>query len=292
VKILVTGAAGFVGSSLCNHLEGKVEYSGVDNLQFGYKENLKNQNIITCGFETLDESFLNDFDVLVHLACANIIYAQDHPLETFKTNGINTMRLFKKFKGKIVYTSTASVYGQADKLPTSEDAEIRDYNAYDQSKYTSEFYLAERGNYTILRLSNVYGQNQRPDHPYSGVIGKFIGRARLRKPFIINGDGLATRDYTYIDDVIDALCKAVERPAINDAVNISTSKDTSTLMVAYMIAGLFKIPFDVQAITFEKERSIDRITSRCICNHKAYIKLGWRPKITLEEGLKLIIVDK
>ena len=117
MKILVVGCAGFVGSNVINtltnlidiDLEGQVSNTfdvfGVDNMQFGYADNVKVNNWSRCGFETLTENYLNDFDVLVHLATANIIYAMDEPIKTFKTNAFDTIELFRKFKGKIIYTS-------------------------------------------------------------------------------------------------------------------------------------------------------------------------------------------
>jgi len=291
LRILVTGAAGFVGSSFCNHLESQgLEYTGLDNLQFGYKDNLVNKDrLVVKRINQIDKLFIDQFDVLVHLATANIIYAQDHMVETFASNALDTIKLFEMFRGKIIYTSTTSVYGQAGSFPTKENAPVKVSNAYDQSKYIAELYLKTKRLHTILRLSNVYGPNQRPDHPYSGVIGKFIGQARKKEPLLVYGDGMSTRDYTYIDDVIDALCKAIERPSINDVVNISTGKDTSTLMVAYAIADLMGITFDGKHIRFVDNRSIDNIEKRCLCNEKAYKLLGWSPHVSLKEGLINVI---
>ena len=290
MKILVTGGAGFLASNLCNYFEKSgVDYLAVDNLQFGYKDNLMNQDhFLKIGFESLSQESLNAYDVLIHCACANIIYAQDNHIDTFRVNALNTFDLFKRFKGKIIYTSTSSIYGQANLIPTNEDQPCNVSNAYDQSKLLSELYLQLRGNQTTLRLSNVYGRNQKPDHPYSGVIGKLIGNALRKEKFKIIGDGLSTRDYTYIDDVVKAIVKAIDLPSQDRPINIGTGKETNTLKLAYMISEIMKVPFNVD---FIPNRSIDTIQRRCLNVCCARELLGWEPETDLEKGLKLTIKE-
>lgn len=288
MKILITGCAGFIASNVLNtlteiidvNLDGQVsntyEAWGCDNLQFGYADNVKVNNWSRCGFETLTENYLNDFDVLVHLATANIIYAMDEPVKTFKTNAFDTIELFRKFKGKIIYTSTASVYGQSLELPTKETAEIQCTNAYDTSKFIAEQYLMLRGNYTTLRLSNVYGPGQRPEHPYSGVIGKFIGSDILN----IYGDGTQTRDYTYVADVVEAIHMAIMQPAKNTEINIASGVETSV----NDIAAMFNRPRK-----YIDKRAIDGINRRWLSRVKAMYLLGWQPTTELKEGIRLTL---
>src|SRR5574343_89264 len=204
--IFVTGIAGFIGSNLANELHDRgYTVKGCDNLQFGYPDNLNDDIYCTRqGFEELSTDNINQFDTLVHCACANIIYSQENPIDTFKTNALKTIQLFERFEGKIIYTSTASVYGNAESLPTKEIDPLNVYNAYDQSKLISEYYLQKRGNYTTLRLSNVYGKNQRPENPYAGVVAKFIECIKNCDPVNIIGDGLDKRDLTYYKATIDA----------------------------------------------------------------------------------------
>jgi UDP-glucose 4-epimerase len=258
MKIAITGAAGFVGSNLFNSYEGSGNVFGIDNLQFGYEDNCE-YDIYVGEFLDFD---LKNIDVLCHLATANIIYAIDNPIETFRTNALKTIELFDRFKGKIVYTSTASVYGNASGLPTKEAAPIQVSNAYDMSKHIAEQYLRKRGNYTTLRLSNVYGKNQRADHPYSGVIGKFTGADVLT----IYGDGEATRDYTNVVDVVRAIRMAVEQPAKNTEINIASGVETSI----NQIASYFDKPR-----TYKTGRAIDKIDRRCLDTSRAKELLGW-----------------
>jgi nucleoside-diphosphate-sugar epimerase len=282
--ILVTGCAGFVGSNLCNHL--KRPFLGIDNLQFGYKENLnKEVNWITLNFNDIVHC-INEFDILVHLACANIIYAQNYHIETFKTNALDTIKLFQRFKGKIIYTSTSSIYGNADKFPTLETSIDKVSNAYDQSKLIAELFLKQRGNYTTLRLSNVYGKNQRPNHPYSGVIGKFIGQAKENKPMTVFAKGTSTRDYTYVKDVVSAIEKAIDLPALNTEINIGTGVETDTIDLAHLISDLMDKVINVD---FYPARTIDGIKRRCLDISKAKELLKWEPEYSLKMGLKEMI---
>ena len=178
MKVLITGCAGFIGSNVINTLaKDNYDVWGVDNLKFGYADNVKVDSWSECGFESLTDNYLKDYDILVHLACANIIYAIDNQIDTYRINALQSIELFDKFKGKIIYTSTASVYGAATELPTTEKAIIQVSNAYDMSKYIAELHLRQRGNYTILRLSNVYGPGQRGS-PKAFWLAWFIAKHR------------------------------------------------------------------------------------------------------------------
>jgi UDP-glucose 4-epimerase len=282
MNILITGGAGFVGSNVANQLKRKHDIKVFDNLKFGCRENLdEGINFYNVDFSMFLEDKLNQFDILLHLACANIIYAQHNKVDTFKVNALDSIDLFKKFKGKIIYTSTASVYGD-NNVPTTEDAEKKVSNAYDQSKLIAEKYLELRGNYTTLRLSNVYGPNQRASNPYSGVIAKFITAGLKGNEMHIHGDGSATRDYTYIDDVVNAIDRAIELDATNCPINISGNEETSIEALAVYISHLLEIPINVKYI---KNRQIDTISRRWLDITRARDLLGWEPKVKLKEGL-------
>jgi len=284
MRIYITGIAGFVGSNLASKLHERGHFvRGCDTLQFGYRENLPEYIDWIIG-DFHNTGHLDTFDVLVHCATSNIIYAQEHHIETFKNNALNTILLFEKFKGKIIYTSTASVYGNADDYPVKESASIKTCNAYDTSKYISEIYLRQRGNYTTLRLSNVYGRNQRAENPYCGVIGKFLNTAASGKKINIYGDGIDTRDFTYIDDTINGIIKAIEAEALNTEVNISSGIETSIINLAFKVCETVGVKFECD---FIDRRKIDNINRRCVDNYKAKKLLKWEPCTTLSEGLKL-----
>ncbi len=289
MKIFITGICGFVGSNLANKLyDHSVNYvSGCDNLQFGYAKNLlPGINWIEKDFKDISEVELNKYDILIHCATSNIIYAQENQLDTFKTNAFESIKLIEKFNGKVIYTSTSSIYGQAKEIPTQEDCPENLTNAYDQSKCIVEKYLKLRGNFTTLRLSNVYGKNQRPENKYCGVVGKFIDQILNDKTITINGDGTDTRDYTYIDDVVWSLIIAIESNAVNTEINIGTGVETSSLKLPVVISSIIgKHPI----IEFIDKRFIDKINRRCLDISKAEKILGWKPNYDLNEGLKLTI---
>lgn len=282
-KIIITGACGFVGSNIANRLFtlGYNIYC-MDNLQFGHEDNL-NMVFYKSGFENLTEDELQPFDILIHCATSNIIYAIDKPIETFQNNATNTIKLFQKFKGKIIYTSTASVYGQPTIIPTHEDSEIRTYNAYDQSKYIAELFLQSRKNYTTLRLSNVYGENQRPDNPYCGVMGKVIDSALNENVFKINGNGTQSRDYTNVDDVVRAVILAVDQESKNTEINIASGHETSINQLVKIVQKITEKNIQTKNID---SRKIDNITRRCLDVSKAKRLLKWQPEIFIEEGIK------
>jgi len=278
-KVLVLGAAGFIGSNIAKSLnENGYVVAGVDNMSFGSEKNVPDIVFGRQCISTLEKDLLNTFDVIVSSYCSNIIYAMDNMVETYINNIVNGIKCFSKFNGKIIYLSTSSVYGNQKEYPTKEDAEINLHGAYAISKHVMEQYLKQRGNFTTLRLSNVYGYNHRPENPYCGVINKFIYNKLTNNVNKISGGYSSSRDYTFVTDVVNALIKCIQLPAFNQEINIGTSTETTIFELAKMIGG------DYEVI---KKREIDVIERRCLDISKAKKLLGWEPKVCLEEGLKL-----
>jgi UDP-glucose 4-epimerase len=293
--IIVTGAAGFIGSAVCRKLsEQGLAVIGIDDLSFGYEKNIpKGIHFEKIGFESFVRNgyagkyAFSEEDIMIHLATANIVYAQSHPVETFKVNAEKTIEFLKSIPGKIIYTSTSSIYGNPEYVPTFEEAEINTSNAYDSSKRSAELFLQKRGNYTTLRLTNVYGPYQRPENPYCGVIGKLIDSAYKGKAFPVYGDGTDTRDYTYVDDVVDAIISAAcIYPARNTEINIGTGIETS-------VNDLIKaVEQESGKSVMRKQvtgRPIDTIRRRCLFIDKATLLLRYEPKTPITDGIKKTI---
>lgn len=287
--ILLTGCLGFLGSNLHTELinQGYTVF-GVDDLSFGSLKNLgpHNDSVMNSKFQEVGFSGIYACQILIHCATINIIAAQNDPYNVIQTNALDTIRLFERFQNKkIVYISTGSVYGNSVVYPTKESDPIDCMESYSFSKKAAEMFLKNRhNNFTIIRPSNIYGKNQRPV-PCGGVIGKMIYSALQSKPIKINGDGTATRDFTYVDDVVDAIIKSTELPPLNTAVNISGNCEISIedlankIRVACGDSGL-KSP-----IEYIPERPIDSLKRRWLDISKAKELLGWEPQYTLEQGL-------
>lgn len=290
MKILITGVGGLVMSRVAENLIRNYDLCdlyGIDDFSFGCIENVPEQlSFDQVDFDRFGEKFLNQYDILIHGAVSNLIYSQTQPEQTFKNNALKTLNLFSKFHGKIIFTSTASVYNNASVIPTDEDAPVHCVNSYDSSKRIAELYLQARGNYTTLRLSNVYGINQRSDNPYCGAVGRMIGQALKGEPITINGDGTDTRDYSFSEDVAEAIFKAADRSALNTEVNISSMTETNALDLSKLICKELNVVHKIERIP---KRSIDSISRRCLNNNKAFHLLGWSPTISLEEGVKRTI---
>lgn len=272
MNVLITGCCGFIGSYLFNEIDS----NGIDDLSFGNCDAV-NRAFLLHKIGIVPGKLINQYDVLVHLATASIVYSIDNPLQTFQTNAIDTIELFKKFKGKIIYTSSASVYGNANELPAPETAEIKLSNAYDMSKHIAEQYLMQRGNYTTLRLSNVYGKTIE-GRKFPNVIDRFKQSVKNNETIVIYGDGSQTRDFTYIADVIEAIKLAIELPAFNTEINISGSEELSILEIA-------KIINNDKKVFFGSRRENDKIGRRYLDCTKAELLLGWKPKIKFKDGI-------
>lgn len=306
-RVLVTGGCGFVGSNLVHRLvkEG-AEVIVIDDLFTGNIDNLGDiidsiafiQRDILWGID--GEKYRPD--IIYHLAAHNIIASTNNPIEDYTTNIGGTLRLLEDIRKtpveRFIYTSSASVYGNPRYLPINEDDGINLLTPYAVSKYAGEGYcMAYHERYEIptvvLRLSNVYGPRQSISNPYCGVVAKFMDWAKKGETIQMHGDGLSTRDYTYVDDVVDALILAGTSPkAEGEVFNVATGIETSTIELANSVAILHILDhmeeeeFDVEVVSVDR-RDIDNIRRRVLNIEKIRRKLGWVPKFTLEHGLAM-----
>jgi len=256
-KILVTGAAGFIGSNLVSKLlTYDCKIIGLDNFSTGrreYIENfLKNQrfNLIEGdirNFNLLQKKFTN-IDIIFHeAALSSVIRSLEDPLSSHEVNVTGTLNLLLIAKElnveRFVFASSSSVYGETKTLPKQEDMPLSPFSPYGVSKLAAEKYVYSfykiYGVKTVsLRYFNVYGPNQVAS-PYSGVISIFISRILQNQSPIIFGDGTQTRDFTFVKDVVEAnLLAATKNTAIGRVFNVATGKRISIIELAKMILKL------------------------------------------------------
>jgi len=309
-RVLVTGGLGFIGCNLVRRLiKEKAHVIILDDMYTGRLANLaKYESGIDYSFyqasvgnRDIVRGPVNDTNIIFHLAARNIIASTKDPLEDYRANiggTLNILMAMKEFpRKKMVYTSSVSVYGNPKYLPINEDDSINLLTPYAVSKYGGESYcMAFHESYgisvTVLRLSNVYGPYQNPSNPYCGVVAKFMDKARKGEKIEIHGDGLSTRDFTYVDDVVDALLLAGLSPKTEGEVfNVATGIETSVYDLAQDIVFLCPEMYDEMlddiAIKYVDRRDIDNVRRRVLNTEKIRRKLGWTPKTTLAKGLEL-----
>ena len=297
-KVLVTGGAGFIGSNLVRSLseEGAL-VTVLDDLFTGELSLIKNvpHTLFIKGsvanVQLVDE-LVEKADIVFNLAARNIIVSTKKPREDFKVNAagmLNILAAAKKYgTQRVVYTSSASVYGNARYLPINEDDRLQILNPYAASKLSGENYcMAFFESYdipvTIVRYSNVYGTNQSPSNPYCGVVSKFFTSVMNDVPPKIHGDGEQTRDFTYVDDAVEATMLAALSPrAIGEVLNVGTGKETSVKQLAKLIIDLSGNHMEPVYID---RRDIDNLRRRVLNIEKIRQRLRWIPATPLEEGL-------
>jgi len=299
LKVLVTGGAGFVGSNLVNRLvEEGAKITVLDDLFSGRRENIHYLDDIE-----FIEGSVTDFDLLekvmsgknmvFNLAVRNIIVSVKSPRLDFKVNTEGTFNVLQAAKDtgvdRVIYTSSASVYGNPRYLPINEDDRLSTLNPYAASKLSGEnycfaFYETYRLPVSILRYSNVYGVNQSPLNPYCGVVSKFFESLMKNEAPHIHGDGEQTRDFTYVDDVVEATLLASLNPRCEgDVFNVGTGKETSVNELADRILGVTESGVKPKYID---RRDIDNIRRRVLNIEKSRRVLRWIPQTTLDAGLK------
>jgi UDP-glucose 4-epimerase len=300
-QVLITGGAGFVGSQLLRRMEPISEHIYViDNLSAGEREAVVNSSKITFYQESyLNENLLSEVlprvEWIFHLACRSLTLSVVDMKEDFLTNLYGAFMLLEKTQAlcpslrRMVYTSTASVYGDAKVRPTPE-SDYQITTPYSASKFAAEHYFQVYSHMyklpiSIVRLSNVFGPGQLITNPYSGVVSKFFDAVERKEPISIYGDGLQTRDFTYIDDCLDAiLLAATHQQSIGKLYNIGTGKETSVRHLAEHIATIAGFT-DYPVVSLPKRR-IDNVVHRSVDNRLIKHELQWTPRHTLQQGLE------
>lgn len=303
--MLVTGAAGFIGSSLVRELCARGhKVRGIDNLVTGWMENLSG-TLDQIDFhegdvcdDALIRSLCDGVEVVFHeAALPSVPKSVLDPVTSHQANINGTLSVLMAARDagvkRVVYAASSSAYGESPTLPKHEDMPTDPISPYAVQKLTGELYMRcfarVYGMETVcLRYFNVFGPFQAADSPYSGVLAKFITLMLSGVSPVINGDGSQSRDFTYIDNVVQANLLAASAPAGNvcgNAYNVACGKRYSLLETYYLIADL--IGFKKQPL-FAPPRKGD-IQHSLADISRARQDFSYAPNVGFEEGLRKTI---
>lgn len=298
-KVLVTGGAGFVGSNLVERLarSGAKVYvlddlftGTLDNIDPGTEYEFVEGSVVDYDMVS---RLVQEVEYVAHLAARNIIVSTKNPRSDYEVNIGGTLNVLMAAREhgikQMVYTSSASVYGNPTIIPITEDERPHTFSPYSVSKLAGEnycysFYETYGVPVTAVRYSNVYGPKQDPSNPYCGVVSKFMDCISAGQAPQIHGDGQQTRDFTYVDDAVDATLVALTSPKAEGMVfNLGTGTECCILDLARLIAKLMGKDITPEYID---RRDIDNIRRRVLSIERIRARLRWQPQISLEEGLR------
>jgi UDP-glucose 4-epimerase len=299
MRVLVTGGAGFIGSHLVDALvrEGTREVVVLDDLSTGYLENVNAEaHLIEGDVADLEavSAAVKGADTVFHLAAARAVARSvEEPLESDRANTHGTLTVLEASRHadvrRVVSTSSSSVYGGAAVTPTSESAPLLPRSPYAVSKLAAEnysrIYWELHGLETVsLRPFNVFGPRQRPDSQYAAVIPLFIEALRSGRAPEVHGDGLQTRDFTYVDDTVSAYLAAMAaapEACAGRAYNVAAEGEHSLLELLDILQRLLGTSL---APSYAAARAGDVRNSRADCA-RAHSLLSWSAKVDFEEGI-------
>jgi len=300
MNFLITGAAGFLGSILANYLarEGH-QVRGLDDLSTGDPQALSSDVLFTRG-DVNDRpklwTLLQEVDCVYHLA-ARVAVPESvlYPREYNATNVGGTVSLMEAMRDvgvrRVVFISSGAVYGDQGVQPLNESAAANPRSPYAVSKLAAEYYVRSIGDLwgietLSLRVFNAYGPGQRlpPSHP--PVIPNFLKQAIRGGSLVMHGEGAQTRDYVYVDDVVSAMIAAATAPSINHLViNVGSGVETS-------VRDLVRVVMEVAGVKVEvinNSRTDPGVSRMCADIRLAREKLGYQPRISLADGLRLTL---
>ncbi len=298
MNFVVTGGAGFIGSHITHHLvEKNYQVTVIDDVNIETLENFDNtiktvefKKINILNYEDLRKAFRNVDGVFHQAALTDVQESFRKPNLYYDVNvkgTENILKIAEEFNFKVVFASSASVYGNPEKIPIKETTVRKPLNPYGKTKLECEKLIekySKRGNQVLtLRYFNVFGKRQTGS--YAGVIIRFLDKIKNKMPPEIFGDGSQTRDFIYVDDVVSANLSAMKSDIGNGFFNIGTGiktsiKDLANLMIelsGYSLEPLFKKPVSGDIKQSQADISL------------ANKLLNWKPKITLREGLKNLL---
>jgi len=308
LKILVTGAAGFIGSHLCEKLlnEGH-NVLGIDNFDPFYarsiKENNLNRSLLNGSFKFIESDITvaeelkklfaeNEFDVVVHLAAkAGVRPSIEDPLGYYRVNVIGTLNILEMMKEadikRLVYASSSSIYGNSPDVPYSESMNVDNpISPYAATKKAAEllcynYWHLYKISATCFRFFTVYGPRQRPEM----AIAKFVKKAYDGDIISIYGDGSVARDFTYIDDIIQGVSASVDKDLGYEVINLGESETIDLNSLIMLIEKHTECELKTENLAMQPG-DVDKTYADI---DKAKELLGYKPTTSVEDGLKKYI---
>lgn len=308
-KILITGGAGFIGSNLCAYFLEHNEVVCLDNFSTGYNHNI--DFFLSNPKFTLIEGDIRDFKtceaaasgvdyVLHHAALGSVPRSVNDPITSNEVNVSGFLNMLMASRNaevkRFIYAASSSTYGDSEALPKVEDVIGKPLSPYAVTKYVNELYAdvfsKTYGIETIgLRYFNVFGRNQDPNGAYAAVIPKFVAQFLNHESPVINGDGNFSRDFTYVDNVIqmNELAMLTENPeAINTVYNTAFGERT-TLNELVNTLKEFLSAYDKEIATVPivyAQNRVGDIPHSLASIDKAKALLNYQPQFSMKEGLK------
>jgi len=303
-RVLITGGAGFIGSHLADRvLELGHEVVILDNESTGLRQNVPTEAIYIQGdvrnSDDLERAFARGLDTVFHIAGqASTIRSFDEPFVDLDVNTVGTINVIQKCLAhrvpRLLYASSMTVYGHPVTLPIDEETPCQPISYYGISKYAAEQYTQATAlrndldfsfHVTAFRMFNVYGERQRLDNPYQGVMGILIGNVIRNEPITIHSDGEQSRDFIYIGDVVDAWTRAWRSPeAYEQVFNLGTGTRCSINQLADSILTAFGHSREDWSIRYAPLRPGDQ---RHMVADTTKIRrlLKWQPTTPFEKGI-------
>ena len=312
MRILVTGAAGFIGSHIAEALLSRGDQVAVlDNLSNGQLDSVPEGAVFVEGDvrseQDIDRAFTalpeGTVDAVCHLAGqASTFRSFDEPAWDMEVNGVGTARMLEGCRrhgaGTFLYASSMTTYGSPRSLPVREDAPCRPLSYYGITKWAAEQFVLlsatqgpeqDRLRACAFRMFNVYGERQSLTNPYQGVLGIFIGNVLRGEKISIFGDGEQSRDFVYVGDVAQAWLAALDHTEIQASVfNLGTGSQTSINKLWRLAVSACDADPDAWPVSYDEGRPGDQ-RHMCADISAAKQQLGWTPATPLEQGIRWMV---
>jgi UDP-glucose 4-epimerase len=295
MRVLITGGAGFIGSHLAEYLRERADVRILDNLRTGDRRTLGQRDIDFVEASVLDAAAMraavSGVDFVFHLAAmVGVQESMENPQACVETNVLGTLNVLRAAADagarKLVFASSAAIYGDDPPVPTPETAAPKPKSPYAITKLDGEYFcemFAREGwlKTAALRFFNVFGPGQDPASPYAAAVPAFLRRATCGEPLAIFGDGEQSRDFVYVKDAVSALIFAAENNELSGAFNCGYGRRTTINELVHRILALTQSESRPNHLP---ERP-GEVRHSCASVEKLRAA-GWLPVSNLEQGLR------